>query len=166
MRRLFAVLLVLFSLCLLTWAQLPTATLTGLVTDPQGAVVTGAKVTVTNQATGISRQQPTGGDGTYLFTNMVPGYYSVRVEGAGFAAKEFKDVKLEVGHAETLNAPLAIAQAGQVITVTGGEAMVELSQSEVQGQIQRYDRAEHPAERAQLPRAGLLAARQPPRAEL
>src|SRR5215470_15799444 len=99
MRRLFPLLLLLsfFDLSTTAVAQLPTSNIGGTVTDPQGALVTGARVTVSNQATGVSRQQQTGGDGSYFFTNLTPGYYTVRVEAKGFAVKEFKDVKLDVG---------------------------------------------------------------------
>lgn len=118
--------------CAVVHAQLPIASLGGTVTDPQGAVFPGAKVSIINQATGVSRDQASGGDGRYLFTNLTPGDFTVRVEAAGFATKEFRNVKLEVGHSETLNIPLQIAKAGEVVTVTGGESAVELTQSEVQ----------------------------------
>jgi hypothetical protein len=42
----------------------------------------------------------TSDDGRYLFTNLSPGLYTVRVEARSFAIKEFKDIKIEVGHAE------------------------------------------------------------------
>jgi hypothetical protein len=130
----FVALMALFSATLN--AQLPVASLGGTITDPQGALFPNAKVTVTSQDTGVSRVQASGGDGHYLFSNLAPGYYTLRVEGTGFAAKEFKDVKLEVGHVETLNVPLQLARAGEVVTVTtGGEAAIELIQSEVQGSI-------------------------------
>ena len=135
MRRLFAVLLVLFSWCLLTWAQLPTSTLTGLVTDPQGAVVVGAKVTVTNPATGVSRETTTGSDGHYVFPNLIPGNYDLRVEVKGFSPREFKNLHLEVGRSVTVDVPLQVAPGAQTVTVTGGAAGVELVQSEVQGQV-------------------------------
>jgi hypothetical protein len=77
-------------LCVAATAQLPTASLEGTATDPQGGVVPGARVTIISQATGISREQKTGEDGHYLFTNRTPGSYTVRVESAGFAVKEFE----------------------------------------------------------------------------
>ncbi|HEV8524499.1 MAG TPA: TonB-dependent receptor [Terriglobales bacterium] len=135
MARRLALALLIFCVALPLVAQLPTASLGGVVTDQQGAVVVGAKVTITSKATGLSREQVTGSDGRYLFTTLLPGSYDVRVETKDFAAREFKDVRLEVGHAETLDAPLSIAKAGEVVTVTGGEAVVELTQSQVQGQI-------------------------------
>src|SRR5437870_5327557 len=54
----------------LAWAQLPTSTLNGIVTDPQGAAVAGAKVTVTSKATGLTRDVSTGSEGQYVIANL------------------------------------------------------------------------------------------------
>jgi hypothetical protein len=117
-------------------AQLPTSTLNGTVTDPQGAVVAGAKVVIINAATGASRETTTGSDGAFVITDLTPGQYTVRVSASGFATSEFKDFRLEVGRATTLDVSLKIAKAGEVIEVTGGEIAVNTTQSEVQGLIQ------------------------------
>ncbi len=135
LRRLLSVFGVMCCLCLPICAQLPTATLNGTVTDPQGGVVAGARVVLTSQATGISREEITGADGQYVFTNVAPGNYDARVEASGFTAREFKEIALQVGRSVTLDAKLELAKAGQVVTVTGEVAPVELTQSEVQGQI-------------------------------
>ncbi|MBI4466599.1 MAG: TonB-dependent receptor [Acidobacteria bacterium] len=117
------------------WAQLPTATLNGTVTDPAGAVLPGARVTLTSQATGAGRETASSDDGRYAFANLAAGLYNVRVEASGFAPKEHKDVRLEVGRATTLDVSLEVAPVGQVVTVEGGAAAIELTQSQVQGQI-------------------------------
>src|SRR5260370_764336 len=114
-------------------AQLPTSTLNGTVTDPQGAVVGGAKVVITNTATGVSREATTGGDGGFAVTDLTPGEYTVRVSASGFATSEFKEIHLDVGRALTVDASLKIAKAGEVVEVTGAALAVNLTQSEVQG---------------------------------
>src|SRR2546425_1369789 len=119
----------------LTWAQLPTSTLNGIVTDPQGAAVAGAKVTLTSKATGLTRDTSTGSEGQYVFANLPPGDYDIRIETQGFATREFKGVRLEVGRATTLDVKLALGQLGQEVTVSDAVAQVELTQSTVQGQI-------------------------------
>jgi hypothetical protein len=116
-------------------AQLPTSTLNGTVTDPQGQVVAGAKVTVVNQATGAVRDTTTDTTGFYSVTNLLPADYTVRIEGATFAKAETKDVRLVVGRASTVDFKLAIAKVGQVVTVQSEEAQVNLTQSEVQGVV-------------------------------
>lgn len=129
---------ILIALCLLcasSWAQLPTATLTGVVTDPQGAVLAGADVKLTNEDTGVTRHVPTGTDGRYIFPNLPPGNYDVLVTASGFGTREFKAIHLEVGRSVTLDAPMQVAKGNEVVVVTGGATGVELDQSEVQGQI-------------------------------
>src|SRR5438132_12845403 len=103
----YYLLVALLLLCgTLLWGQLPTASLNGTVTDPQGAVVTGAKITLSNAATGETREQTTGSDGRYNFVSLPAGAYSVGVSATGFAKAEAKSVTLAVGHATTLDVPL------------------------------------------------------------
>jgi hypothetical protein len=118
-----------------TWAQLPTATLNGVVTDPESAVVSGARVILKNPATATSREAVTDNLGRYQFANLTPGLYTVRVESKGFTPHEFKDISLEVGLTRTLDAKLTVEKTGEVVTVNGGAADVQLDQSQVQGQI-------------------------------
>ena len=135
LRRLGILIGIAAFLCLPTLAQLPTATLNGIVTDPQGALVPGARVVLAHQATGTTRETTTGAEGQYVFSNLAPGDYDVLVEASGFATRAFKNVRLEVGRSVTLDVGLEVAALGQVITVTGGATGVELVQSQVQGQI-------------------------------
>jgi len=59
-------------------------TITGVATDPTGAIVPGAKVTATNTATNVSRETVTNSEGIYAFPSLVPGPYVVRIEASGF----------------------------------------------------------------------------------
>ena len=134
MHRLAAVIILLACVAPLQ-AQLPTATLNGTVTDPKGAVVTGANLSLTSVATGAGRTATSGSDGSYSFSNLLPGTYELTVEAPGFAKQDFKQIVLVVGRTTTINVPMTLAPVGQTVTVTGAEAQVELTQSEVQGQI-------------------------------
>ena len=58
-------------------AQIDTASVTGQVTDPQGAVVAGARVVITNQATNINAEITTNEEGYYTFTNLRPNLYTI-----------------------------------------------------------------------------------------
>jgi carboxypeptidase family protein/TonB-dependent receptor-like protein len=117
-------------------AQLPTSTVNGTVTDPQGQAVAGAKVSVVSQATGAVRETTTDTTGFYSVPNLMPGDYTVRVESRTFAKSEAKNIRLEVGRAFTVDVKLAIAQVGQVVTVQAEEVQVNLTQSEVQGVVE------------------------------
>ncbi len=133
MYRLLICCLTCLALSLVATAQLPTSTLNGTVTDPQGAVVAGARVVITNTATGASREATTGNDGGFAVTDLTPGNYTVKVNASGFAISEFKELHLDVGRALTLDVSLKIAKAGEVVEVIGGEIAVNTTQSEVQG---------------------------------
>lgn len=117
------------------YGQVPTATLNGIVTDPQGAVVPGARVVVTSKATGVSREVETGSEGQYVFTNLAAGVYTVAVEAKGFAKQQFPEVRLEVGRNITLDVALTVARVGQEIEVTSAPSELALTQSQVAGQI-------------------------------
>ena len=64
----------------------------GTVTDPQGAAVANAKVTVTNQRKGTSDTTTTNESGNYSVTHLIPDVYTVRVESSGFKTSQQKDV--------------------------------------------------------------------------
>src|SRR5437870_1845173 len=122
--------------CSALFAQLPTSTLNGTVTDPQGAAVANAKVTIVSQTTGAVRDTTTDAQGFYTFTNLTPADYTIRVESPTFAKSETKNIRLEVGRASTVDVKLAIAKVGQQVTVESEEVQVNLTQSEVQGVVE------------------------------
>src|SRR5438309_1302268 len=122
-------------LCSAVFAQLPTSTLNGTVNDPQGAAVSNAKVILTSLATRIVRETTSNAQGFYTFANVAPGDYTVDVESPTFAKAEEKNVRLEVGHASTLDVKLTPAKVGEVVTVQASEAQVDSTQSEVQGLV-------------------------------
>jgi hypothetical protein len=110
MRSLFAVLSLLLALTIPVLAQQAAkATLTGIITDPNGAVVAGASVTATQTATGIYRKTTTNDEGLYVLTDLAPGEYEVRMEAKGFATRLTTNVLLQVGQTVTLNGPLEVA---------------------------------------------------------
>ena len=82
------------------FAQVETGQISGTVTDPQGAVITGATVTVSSKDTGATRTVKTSDDGGYNVTNLQPGNYEVKVEGAGFGTKTIP-AQVSVGTATT-----------------------------------------------------------------
>src|SRR5258708_22937513 len=70
--------------CLVSYAQSPLGTVTGVVTDPMGAVIPNAKVTVRNLDTGLRHETNTNATGVYSFPNLPPGNYKINVQAAGF----------------------------------------------------------------------------------
>src|SRR6185295_12322423 len=88
--------------------QAANATLTGTISDPMGAMIAGTKITATQTATGVKRDAVSNGDGLYVFSNMAPGEYELRLEATGFAPHIIKAVTLKVGQTVTINASLEV----------------------------------------------------------
>src|SRR5271154_6496100 len=113
-------------------AQVNTAALSGLVTDPQGLAVRGAKVTVTYKGTGAERSAAVDDSGRYNLVGLVPGIYKLRVEGgANFAPYENPSLQLTVGQDAILNVTLELGTQTQSVTVTSDSAPVETTRTEV-----------------------------------
>jgi len=112
-------------------AQVNTATLIGLVTDPQGLAVRGAKVTTTSLATGAERNATADEGGRYVIVGLVPGEYKIRVEGGtNFAPYENPSVQVRVGQEAVLNVKLELGTQTQVVTVSSESLPIETTRSE------------------------------------
>lgn len=96
-----------------TVAQQITATVTGTVTDPAGAVVPGATVTITSIDTGLIKTAMTGESGNYTVTFLQPGSYNIAVSKTGFETVTKENIKLEVAQTAGINLILGVT-AGQV----------------------------------------------------
>ena len=106
---------VLFYLACTAWAQSATATLTGMVTDEKGAVISGATITVTNDNTRLTRQTKTSGEGYFSVPLLPPNTYTVKVERDGFAPAEARHVVLNVNDQVALNIQLKVGALGAAV---------------------------------------------------
>src|SRR6266542_1683914 len=104
-----------------------TATLQGSVKDQSGAVVSGAKVTVRDQATGFERIVQTGSNGTYQAAALPPGVYQVEAQAQGFAPQAIGDLTLEVSQVAVQNFQLKIGDVTQRVIVPAEAQVVETS---------------------------------------
>lgn len=117
-----------------TWGQ-TNASLRGTVTDQSGGIVAGAKVTLMNTGTGISRTTNSEKDGTYLFDLVQVGKYKVTVEKAGFNTFVQDGIVLELNQNGRLDPSLKVGQTTQTIEVTGNVAQVDTT-SAVLGKVE------------------------------
>jgi hypothetical protein len=102
-----------------------TATLTGVVTDPTGAFVPNAQVTVHSLATGLNRVVKTDSAGLYAVPSLQPGDYAVDASASGFSAYKVNKVTLEVAQSVTLNMKLALASAGETVQVESDASQIQ-----------------------------------------
>jgi len=111
-----------------------TATLSGTVTDPSGAVVPQAHVSVRNLSTGVERAVGSDAAGYYAVPSLQPGNYSLSIEAAGFAAYKLPSITLQVDQSVTANAKLGIASTGEVVQVQGAAPILDAATMTV-GQV-------------------------------
>jgi hypothetical protein len=118
--------------------QAATATLSGRVTDPNGAVIVGAKIIATQKATGAKRETVTNDEGMYALTNLPPGDYEVKMQASGFKTKTSQSpVALQVGRIATLDAQLNVGDVREtVIDLTSDAPVVDTASTTVDGFIQ------------------------------
>ncbi len=102
-----------------------TATLSGSVMDPSGAVVPNAKITVHSLATGQDRVAVSDSAGNYNVPSLQPGDYSVTVQAPSFSLFRVPSVTLLVDQGATINARLAIASAGEIVNVESTAPILE-----------------------------------------
>ena len=139
MRFVFPLVCLLLLLTVSAFGQATRATLTGVVTDPNGAVVPGVTVTATQTATGVRRQTTSNDEGLYVITDLAPGDYEIRVEAKGFSTKVSSvPVPVKVGQSITLNVPLEVGTPELTVVdlVDPGRQAIDISNSLVQSVIE------------------------------
>jgi len=107
------------------------AGMTGTVTDSAGAVVPGARVTITNEGTGVISHATTSGAGTFTVTGLIPAKYTVAVEAQGFQKSVKKAVTVEVSTAATVDFSLNIGSADTIVEVTASEIALNTTQPQL-----------------------------------
>jgi len=101
------------------------ATINGTVTDPTGAAVQGATVTITDTDTGVKRNTVTGSGGDYTAPYLEVGHYSVTASHAGFKTTTQPGIILTPEQIATVKLTLAVGQASETVTVSASQEMVE-----------------------------------------
>jgi carboxypeptidase family protein len=118
------ILVVLLTLGTLGFAQSATTSLRGTVTDAKGAVVSGATVTLNNEATGFSRTVKSDDQGIYQFLEVPPATYLLSVTSGGFATVKRDNVVLQVSSPATVNIVLQVQGTSEIVDVSGEAPMV------------------------------------------
>jgi hypothetical protein len=124
--------LLLFPAFVQSQTTISTGSIQGTITDPTGAIVAGAKVTITDKATSKAIATTTTSAGTFASGALTPGDYIVEVQAQGFKTLS-TTVSVQVGVTASGNFKLQVGQANQVIEVQAGELQVNTEQATVQG---------------------------------
>lgn len=120
-----------------------TGSITGTVTDPQGAAVADAKVTITNKETGLSQSLSANATGYYTSGTLVPGEYTVRIEAKNFKTYQ-TTLSVQVGQIITVNVKLELGSSSSVVEVTSAAIQVNEEQASVQDVLTAKDIDELP----------------------
>src|SRR5712672_2584852 len=122
-----------------TFAQAVFGSILGTVTDPQGAAVSGAKVTVTSVAKSTAVETTTNESGNYSVTHLIPDTYKIRIEAAGFKSTEIPIVQVSADSAAHVDATMQVGAVTQSVEVTGEIPQLNTDRADVDVQFsQKY----------------------------
>jgi hypothetical protein len=116
-------------------AQVSGATLSGTVTDPSGAAIPMAQVSIKAVATGVTREVVTDSAGFYAAPNLQPGGYQVAVTASGFSTAVQSGITLTVGAQQSLSITMRVGQVSQTVEVTTEAPTVQLTSSTISAEV-------------------------------
>lgn len=129
--RLLVLLLVAMAVPRAGYAQVLYGSLTGNVTDPAGAVVSGAKVEAFNVNTGVSKVVNTDERGGYLFSDLQPGVYKVTIESTSFKSQVQEGVRVDANTVRRIDAQLQTSGVSESIVVTASSATIQTDRADI-----------------------------------
>ncbi len=113
------------------FGQLSTASVTGVVRDQSGSVVSGAKLTLTNLDTAVKHQSESNNAGNYLFLSIPPGNYSLETTAPSFQLWRLPSITLSVNQTATLDVGLQVGSLQQTVTVEAAGELLQQSSAEI-----------------------------------
>jgi hypothetical protein len=119
------------------WGQVSSGALTGVVTDPSGAVIPGAKVTLTDVGKSTEFPATTDAEGRYVIRALPPSTYRLKVEAAGFSTYVQDNIVLAVNQSSSITVQLKVGSTTEVIEVTSGAALLSTQDASTGQEIQR-----------------------------
>ena len=125
-------------------AQTTLGRVVGIVRDGSGAVLPGASVVLESRATGASIETTSQADGAFIFPQVRPGYYTIKVELSGFKPVTYNEVKVDPGQEYSLAAKLEVGGLNEAIQVTAGVDLVHTTTPEVTNTVRQEQILELP----------------------
>jgi Carboxypeptidase regulatory-like domain/TonB dependent receptor len=149
------ILLLFASLCTIANAQDPIGTLEGQISDPSSALVSGAEVSVHNAQTGLARTEHSSREGSFHFSNLPVGDYSLTVNAEGFASFSVSPLRIDIGRVVTYPVALELVRGHAEVNVTAQTVMVDTSQT-IGNVVSSGEAADLPLNGRDLTQLGLL----------
>ncbi len=122
----------------LAQVSVSTGSLNGTVTDPAGAAVVGAKITISNSEAGVNQSATTNGNGYFTTGSLAPGNYIVKVEASNFKTYQ-TTVTVQVGQISSANARMELGSSSTIVEVTGSAVSINSEQASVQDVLTAKD---------------------------
>src|SRR5437867_3902075 len=122
MNRFFVAFLLFAAICR---AQTLDTGILGTVTDPNGAVVPGASVTISESATGLVRTVTTGPEGGYELRYLRPGHYTVEVRATGFRSERHTGIDLQISQLARIDITLQVGEVRETVEVSSAAALLQ-----------------------------------------
>jgi hypothetical protein len=129
--RVLILLLVALAIPRPNYAQVLYGSLTGNVTDQNGAVISGAKVEILNVGTGVSKTKATDERGGYLVSDLQPGIYKITISASSFKTLEQTEVRVEANTIRRVDAELQASGVSETISVTAQSAPLQTDRADV-----------------------------------
>jgi hypothetical protein len=112
-------------------AQLSTASVTGVVRDSSGSIVSGARIVLANTETAVRHEAESNTAGNYVFLSIVPGTYSLEATATGFQTSQIPRISLAINQTATIDVNLQVGTMQQTVTVEAAGELLQASTSEV-----------------------------------
>src|SRR4030095_7422343 len=132
-----AVALLLFATSVSAQVDVATATLKGSVSDPAGAVVPGASVTVISAERGVAKTAVSDASGNYQIPLLQPGKYAVKIEAQGFSSYYTNDLTLTIGQVAVLDAKLEVGSVSTQVQVSSDVGLIETERTQQSNTIEQ-----------------------------
>jgi Carboxypeptidase regulatory-like domain/TonB dependent receptor len=116
-------------------AQALYGSIVGNVTDPQGAVLGGVKITITNTGTGLKLDATSDESGSYIFRNLLPGSYDMTLSFSGFKELRQSGVIVTAGNPKRVDVKLEIGAAQETVTVTASDATLHTEKADLSTEL-------------------------------
>ncbi|MBO0861822.1 MAG: TonB-dependent receptor, partial [Chloracidobacterium sp.] len=116
-------------------AQALYGSIVGNVTDPQGGVLQGVSVSITNIGTGLKLDATTDDTGSYVFRNLLPGTYKMTLSHSGFKEMQQSDIIVTAGNPKRMDIALQVGGTQETVTVTANAATLQTEKADVSSEI-------------------------------